>query len=73
MVADAMKPLWQNVAQEAATLMDANLPPGCQPGGCNVAAFASLEYVTAMATDGWTQLSYLDSSDYEAYTLSKGS
>jgi len=32
-----------------------------------------LEYVTAMATDGWTQLSYLDSSDFEAFTLSKGS
>jgi len=52
--------------------MDANLPAGCLPGGCNVAAFASFEYVTATAIDGWTRLSYLDSMDFEAFTLSKG-
>jgi hypothetical protein len=61
-----------NTVQNAQTLMDTNLPPGCSPGGCHVAAFASFEYVTAMATDGWTRLSYLDSSDFEAFTLQKG-
>jgi hypothetical protein len=61
-----------STVQNAQTLMDANLPAGCLPGGCNVAAFASFEYVTAMAIDGWTRLSYLDSMDFEAFTLSKG-
>ncbi|MSP03840.1 MAG: hypothetical protein EXR05_00980 [Acetobacteraceae bacterium] len=41
--------------------------------GCNLSAFAPLEHVTAMATDGWTRLSYLDRADFEAFTLSKGS
>lgn len=59
--------------QDAQTLMDTNLPPGCSPGGCKVAAFASFEYVTALATDGWTVLTYLDSWDFEAFTLVKGS
>ncbi|MFL5270079.1 MAG: hypothetical protein ACJ8AH_26410, partial [Stellaceae bacterium] len=61
-----------STVQNAQILMDANLPPGCLPGGCNVAAFASFEYVTAAAIDGWTRLSYLDSMDFEAFTLSKG-
>jgi hypothetical protein len=61
-----------STVQNAQTLMDANLPAGCLPGGCNVAAFASFEYVTATAIDGWTRLSYLDSMDFEAFTLSKG-
>jgi hypothetical protein len=52
--------------------MDTNLPPGCVAGGCHVAAFASFEYVSATATDGWTRLSYLDSWDFEAFTLTKG-
>jgi hypothetical protein len=61
-----------STTQDAQTLMDTNLPAGCSPGGCNVAAFASFEYVTAMATDGWSQLWYLNSSDFEAFTLKKG-
>jgi hypothetical protein len=61
-----------STTQDAQTLMDTNLPSGCLPGGCNVAAFASFEYVTAMAIDGWTRLSYLDSADFEAFTLKKG-
>jgi len=61
-----------STVQSAQGLMDANLPVGCLPGGCNVAAFASLEYVTAMATDGWGRLQYLDSADFEAFTLSRG-
>lgn len=60
-----------STTQSAQALMDANLPPGCAPGGCDVAAFASFEYVTAMATDGWGPLRYLDSSDFEAFTLSR--
>lgn len=58
--------------QNAQVLMDANLPPGCPPGGCTTAAFTSLEYITAMATDGWSQLTYLDSMDFEAFALKKG-
>ncbi len=61
-----------STTQNAQALLDTNLPPGCVAGGCNVAAFASFEYVTAMATDGWSRLHYLDSSDFEAFTLSKG-
>lgn len=61
-----------STVQGAQGLMDANLPAGCLPGGCNVAAFASAEYVTAMATDGWSRLQYLDSADFEAFTLSRG-
>jgi hypothetical protein len=61
-----------STVQSAQGLMDASLPPGCLPGGCNVAAFASAEYVTAMATDGWSRLQYLDSADFEAFTLSRG-
>ncbi|HZA66399.1 MAG TPA: hypothetical protein VE592_05585 [Geminicoccaceae bacterium] len=62
-----------STTQNAQALMDANLPPGCMPGGCNVAAFASFEYVKATATDGWTRLQYLDTSDFEAFTLSRSS
>jgi len=62
-----------STVQDAETLMDTNLPAGCLPGCCTVAAFASFEYVTAMATDGWTRLSYLDTWDFTAFTLSKGS
>lgn len=62
-----------STVQNAQGLMDANLPPGCLAGGCNVAAFASFEYVTAMATDGWSRLHHLDSADFEAFTLTKGS
>lgn len=61
-----------STVQDAQTLMDANLPPGCLPGDCKVAAFASFEDVKAMATDGWTHLHYLDSWDFEAFTLTKG-
>lgn len=61
-----------STVQSAQGLMDASLPAGCLPGGCNVAAFASLEKVTAMATDGWSRLQYLDSADFEAFTLSRG-
>jgi hypothetical protein len=61
-----------STVQNAQTLMDTNLPPGCVAGGCHVAAFASFEYVSATATDGWTRLSYLDSWDFEAFTLTKG-
>jgi hypothetical protein len=61
----------QQTTESAQTLMDTNLPAGCQAGGCSTAAFASLEYVTALATDGWTRLSYLDSADFEAFTLKK--
>jgi hypothetical protein len=61
-----------STVQDAQTLMDANLPPGCVAGGCNVAAFASFEYVTAMATDGWSRLSGLDAWDFTAFTLTKG-
>ena len=57
--------------QSAQGLMDTNLPSGCMAGGCDVAAFASFEYVTAQATDGWTRLSQLDSADFEAFTLKK--
>ncbi len=39
--------------------MDTNLPVGCSLGGCDVAAFASLEYVTALATDGWMDAAVL--------------
>jgi hypothetical protein len=60
-----------STVQSAQGLMDLNLPAGCLPGGCNVAAFASLEYVTATATDGWSRLQYLDSGDFEAFTLSR--
>jgi hypothetical protein len=61
-----------STTQNAQVLMDANLPPGCPPGGCTTAAFTSLEYITAMATDGWSQLTYLDSMDFEAFALKKG-
>jgi hypothetical protein len=60
-----------STTQNAQALMDTNLPAGCLSGGCSVAAFASLEYVTALATDGWSRLSYLDSADFEAFTLSR--
>jgi len=60
-----------STTQNAQALMDTNLPAGCLPGGCDVAAFASLEYVIAMAIDGWSRLSYLDSSDFEAFTLKR--
>jgi hypothetical protein len=60
-----------STTQNAQALMDTNLPAGCLPGGCDVAAFASFEYVAAQATDGWTRLSNFDSSDFEAFTLSK--
>ena len=52
--------------------MDANLPLGCLAGGCTTAAFTSLEYITATATDGWNRLHYLDSMDFEAFALQKG-
>jgi hypothetical protein len=56
----------------AQAMMDENLPVGCDPGGCDVAAFASALYVTAMATDGWSRLWSLDSGDFEAFALKKG-
>ena len=62
-----------STVQDAQTLMDTNLPAGCLAGGCTVAAFASFEYVTAMATDGWSSLTYLDSADFEAFTLTRKS
>jgi hypothetical protein len=61
-----------STVQDAQTLMDINLPLGCPAGGCKIAAFASFEYVTALATDGWSTLTYLDSADFEAFTLVKG-
>jgi len=60
-----------STSANAQTLMDTNLPPGCQAGGCSAAAFASVEYVTALATDGWSRLSGLDSWDFEAFALQK--
>ncbi|HVJ16295.1 MAG TPA: hypothetical protein VM686_12725 [Polyangiaceae bacterium] len=60
-----------STVQNAQVLMDTNLPVGCPLGGCSMAAFASYEYVTALATDGWSRLHYLDSLDFEAFALKK--
>jgi hypothetical protein len=58
-----------STVQSAQALMDTNLPVTCTAGGCTVAAFASYESTTAMATDGWSRLSYLDDADFEAFCL----
>ncbi|MFN8579728.1 MAG: hypothetical protein U0163_01940 [Gemmatimonadaceae bacterium] len=62
-----------SVTKSAQAAMDFNLPAGCIAGGCDTGAFASELYTAAMATDGWSsRLTYLDSSDFEAFTLKKG-
>ncbi|MEI6161169.1 MAG: hypothetical protein WCP77_15140, partial [Roseococcus sp.] len=53
------------------SLMNTNLPPGCLPDGCPTAAFGSYEHVYALATDGWTNLTYLNSLDFAAFALSQ--
>ncbi|MFN8574273.1 MAG: hypothetical protein U0132_19640 [Gemmatimonadaceae bacterium] len=61
-----------SVTRSAQGAMDFNLPAGCLPGGCETGAFAAELYTAAMATDGWSsRLTYLDSSDFEAFTLKK--
>ena len=44
------------------------IPPGC-PERCSRAAFAEHLYVNAMATDGWSELDYLDAHAVAAFAL----
>lgn len=61
-----------SVTRNAQAAMDFNLPAGCLPGACQTGAFAAELYTAATATDGWnSRLTYLDSSDFEAFTLKK--